>query len=266
MATKKKQGKCIFCDGFRLTKQHVVPDWMSQYLGKVEVVRQAKTLMYLAVSSRSNEVVIAPEIPVFKNYGTLFGQLQYRVVCLTCNGGWISQIEQASKVWLSPMLAGERFEVPLDKIKLLSVALALIAIMHEFSDDANKRIITKKQLKYIMNSKCLPSGWYVAIGVMEDGAGERARSKCLFVKGLCAFSISTFALGKLLVQVVVCDNFAYPVSFQRSIFRQVWPSAIIENKWQDRVRQISKVEFESVADFMIEPMTLSFNRHVMSLL
>lgn len=266
MANKQKLRKCIFCDGLGLSRQHVVPDWMSPFLGEVETVRQAKSMMLLGVSSQSDEMVIIPDVPVFKNYGTLFGQLKYKVVCVVCNGGWISQIEQESIPWLSPMLAGERFEVPSDKIKLLSVALALIAIMHEFSDEPDRRIVTNKQLKYIMRSKCLPSGWYVAIGVMEDGAGERARSKYAFLKGVCSFSISTFALGKLLVQVVMCDDFVYPVNFQRTVFRQVWPSAIIENEWQDQVREISKNEFETVADYMVGPMTMALNRHVKSLL
>lgn len=266
MESKQRQGRCIFCDGFGLTKHHVVPDWMSPYLGEVETVRQSKSITYLGVSSGTDEVVLVPEMPVLKNYGTLFGQLQYRVVCRTCNGGWISQIEQASIPLLSPMLAGERFEVPPDKVKLLSVALAFIAIMHEFSDDAGKRIVTKEQLNYIMRSRCLPSGWYVAIGIMEDGAGERAKSKYAFVKGVGSFSISNFALGRLLVQVVICDNFIYPVAFQKTVFRQVWPRTIIENGWRDKVREISKLEFDSVADCMFGPMTLAFNSYVKGLL
>lgn len=262
MANKQNAGRCIFCNGSGLTKQHVVPDWMSVLMVNAEPVSQSRFVHSVGMASQLDEVLISSEDVVHKNYSTIFGQMRYRNVCLNCNGGWISKIEQASKVILEPMIVGEDLQIPVESSKLISLALAMIAVMHEFTDDADKRIITSEHRRYIMRTNRLPAGWFVAVGKMQEGSATGARSKFNKAPGIGAFSISTFAIGRLLVQVVICEQFVYPVSFPRDTLRQVWPVEKVEDNRQENALEVSTEGFRTVADFLYLPMSISFARHV----
>lgn len=82
--------RCIFCGGTKLTKEHVLPDWLAEVVPKPD--------------SATRTVGVAPQAK--SNPGRLFTDT-VRCVCSTCNSGWMSDLEVAAMPLITPLLRGE---------------------------------------------------------------------------------------------------------------------------------------------------------------
>ena len=82
--------KCIFCgtEG-NLSKEHLWPDWLSKlYLRKDSESHTFGSKSYLNKKEVRDGTYSRP--------GHLFS-LKNRVVCVTCNNGWMSRVEEETK-------------------------------------------------------------------------------------------------------------------------------------------------------------------------
>lgn len=86
---------CLFCEGRATTREHVLPRWAGSALdpGEPEPIRQ----LISVGTGRPIERV---------RTGLLFSDTA-RVVCATCNNGWMSRLESSTRAVLVPMIHGE---------------------------------------------------------------------------------------------------------------------------------------------------------------
>ncbi len=83
---------CIFCGGTKMSAEHVWPQWAAKrvaYSGVHKVRSYAHLEGHQAVEHESDQRAYA---------------LKARVVCESCNNGWMSKIENAAKPYFETML------------------------------------------------------------------------------------------------------------------------------------------------------------------
>ncbi len=116
---------CIFCgdEAGKLTNEHVWPQWLRKYPAYEDVRRQQgprpawddfeiitdEEGRFVNVSKpRPGHVPILPEVKV-------------KVVCATCNNGWMSRLENDAQSLLQRLMADERFDLSEPEQELLAL-------------------------------------------------------------------------------------------------------------------------------------------------
>ena len=105
---QKGRRKCIFCGEFEVSKEHVLPDWLKELFPRDE--HSTHTFGTIDPSS----IIGAPRIVQTKRPGHS-GTVKVRVVCESCNNGWLSRLEKTAKPILIPLINGERCGLTLEK-------------------------------------------------------------------------------------------------------------------------------------------------------
>jgi hypothetical protein len=94
-------GRCLFCGGGRLSKEHFWPQWASHLLGDKRV-----SGAYI-----EEFVVRTPKaLPLSHTRKERPGQVttkKLRVVCVKCNNEWMSVLESSVKAFVTPMILGQ---------------------------------------------------------------------------------------------------------------------------------------------------------------
>ena len=93
----KPARKCIFCHSGNLSKEHLWPDWASPLLPPSLDNRNSQQLRI----TENTHLVKPPEFKV--RQGSLW-TTKLRVVCASCNNGWMSALENKAKPILIPMI------------------------------------------------------------------------------------------------------------------------------------------------------------------
>lgn len=93
----KPAGRCIFCGGFGLSKEHVLPDWLRQIFPRLPTDTHTWDILQDAHTA-------APSMRRIRGQGQL-GSKKVRVVCKKCNSGWLSTMEDETKGDLSPIVS-----------------------------------------------------------------------------------------------------------------------------------------------------------------
>ncbi len=99
--------KCIFCqrDNQKITKEHILPNWLSRMYGEDMTCTNEST-------TEEGKVVYSFQSKIF--------QQTTNTICAACNNGWMSEIENQAKPILERMLRGKN--VVLDKKKQHRIA------------------------------------------------------------------------------------------------------------------------------------------------
>jgi hypothetical protein len=155
-----KADKCIFCGiAGPLTKEHVFPRWSHQYLGPRQtgrVISRVGTLYYDRDETRD---------------ARLPGQLrdwQVKCVCggthMTCNSGWMKEIEDKAKPILVPLIEGKRSLLSLDDQITIATWAVLKSIVSEYH--LTSKVSTHWAQRRLMKHRKQPpaNGWRVWIG------------------------------------------------------------------------------------------------------
>lgn len=78
---------CIFCGGCRLTREHIIPLWLTGSL-------------------RGNADKLKHDIEHLSSWIAVNLDFKSKYVCKTCNTGWMSQLEDTAKPILAPLVRG----------------------------------------------------------------------------------------------------------------------------------------------------------------
>lgn len=251
----QKSGICIFCNGARLTKQHVIPDWISEYLVPAPHY-QVITNPVLGIPIGEKTVIMDTGEPFVKSHNGTFGQFKIRNVCLNCNGGWISQQEQRSIPFIGKMIRGEDLFIAKADARKISVAIALMTMMNEFTDpNKSRRAIPGYHRRILKNTLNVPPNWYIGVGVMADDGIPRSRNHHMvtphimrYIESPASFHINTIRLNRLIFQAVVLENFGYPVAFKNGQLKQIWPYIDCDQGWQSGLLPLTEKDFLKVSD------------------
>lgn len=167
----KVPGKCIFCGGGGLSKQHIIAKWVQSVVPKVDsgVIHGFTDWGF---SSGTAGVIKHPprSSPRPNRQGDLLNVKLYRV-CKTCNSGWMSRLEERAKPFLIPLLTGEWTELSPEGQELVSAWIAMVTMVNEFGDPSNIGISAAERAKFMRTQEPGPN-WWIAIGLFGRTSRE----------------------------------------------------------------------------------------------
>lgn len=161
MKKTQTQGKCIFCQGLGLTKEHIWPNWFNGVLFRTDEFHNQLLVHYDFVEGSELSTTVLEK----KRNGKL-GSTKIRNVCAKCNNGWMSQIEDSVKEILTPMLLGHGVELNFNEQNIVALWIVMRTIMAEYSD-LKTQAIPQSHREYIYNNRSIPPNWKIWIGKCE---------------------------------------------------------------------------------------------------
>lgn len=116
-------GKCAFCDGSKITKSHIWPEWSQK------IVPSLASSYEIEMNHHSTFA------PNFKR-STPYSKIQKGAVakrrpyntCGKCNAGWMREIEETVMASLPALLRGEHLLLDTTTQKLLATFLCLVSM------------------------------------------------------------------------------------------------------------------------------------------
>ena len=147
---------CIFCGKSPTTREHLVPKWVSAVLkqdhrgldprGGVEAeVLLRQTLIHRATWSNPNAIDFVANC-----------------VCASCNGGWMSVIENEAKLVLTPLIKGTWKTLDVPAQRTIANWLALKATIDLYASKVPVSI-PRKFRRHLYESHTPPPTWQFAL-------------------------------------------------------------------------------------------------------
>lgn len=137
MTGTARQLGCIYCGGWPLTREHVVPTWLNELL---RVGDEGKRDPMLDNASR---VADRDGVRPATRFGSVGLNMTVKAVCKTCNEGWMSSLEGCTKDLITELATGNRTKVSGGQQILLAAWATKTALMMSrmFAHTALTRIL-----------------------------------------------------------------------------------------------------------------------------
>ena len=231
---------CIFCGGRGLTKEHIWPRWLHAYI--------PPELKEHAVRLEVNWPDRA-ETSIVKRQGDTQSRTVRRV-CVNCNGGWMSALQERAKPIIVPLLSACR-GVLTRKQQTTLAAWAAMTTMTAEQIDERKMTVSQEDREYLMQHGEAPGHWRIWLA---DYRCERRKSRydfrCapLYLAGEIVpdqpyagpatpnTQASTFVLGRLLVHTFCSTAIRSQVARWR--FRSPVCAPAMQQIWRVRTPRI----------------------------
>ena len=113
---RKPPLRCIFCRGSILTREHIIPDWIQEIIPKKPQHGHLFTTRSKAAAGRGRLKTsrLRQGHPISR---------KVRVVCVRCNNGWLSSLEDELKPQIKALVLGEAITLtPWDQRRLATWA------------------------------------------------------------------------------------------------------------------------------------------------
>src|SRR5271154_408950 len=120
----KPPGKCFFCGGYGLTKEHVWAEWLNPHLPKNVVNHNRFSETIFPTRSVRKEKLHSGSVQS--------GRL--RRVCLTCNTGWMSRLQETAKPLLLRLISGMECILTRKDKYVVSNWITMFCMVSEFLD------------------------------------------------------------------------------------------------------------------------------------
>jgi hypothetical protein len=121
----KPSGKCFFCPRSDMTKSHIWPEWAQKVIPSTVTQYEIKTGSFQTYTPNTNienpsRTIKAGSVAARRPRNTCFG----------CNSGWMREIEEHAKPYITALMLGDR--ILLEPVHQYAVAtfLCLIANPH----------------------------------------------------------------------------------------------------------------------------------------
>lgn len=225
----RPQGRCIFCGGFGLSKEHVLPNWLRQKFPRLPT----DTHTFGVLSHPDGQ---APTIHRKRGQGQL-GSKKVRVVCKKCNNGWLAEMEDVTKPILDPLVSpGFRQTLSVKEQETLATWIAKTTMTAEYlikdqpaikQAERERFKLTKKPADYwqIWISSYIGTKWRKG-GIFHHGLGLYIHPEPIRV-GIRNTQYTVFGLGRILcvsVSSTAHGWLAMNLNDQLKLAtRQVWP-------------------------------------------
>lgn len=152
---------CAFCDNRNLTNEHVWPDWLRR--------AAPSPRQHLRVFRRRTDHTRGGE-RTERQWDAPPYSTRVRVVCDTCNNGWMSQLEDAVSPLLGPMLHGNTKILDRERQALLAQWVFKTTAMLDFTYP-QERAIQDADLRWLYEHRAPPPN--VLIWVASYRGAER---------------------------------------------------------------------------------------------
>ncbi|HST36457.1 MAG TPA: hypothetical protein VLK25_07500, partial [Allosphingosinicella sp.] len=157
--------QCIFCEGPATSKEHFWPGWMHDLLPAVPDPKHDRRLYSFHPITGVRE-----EGPQAKP-GSIH-TIKIRAVCAQCNNGWMSQLEQEARPFLTPLINGTPIVLDAKQLEVVARWITLKSIVAEHA--ARNNFLTPRDDRVAFKERgTIPAYFriYCANHNMTDAAG-----------------------------------------------------------------------------------------------
>jgi hypothetical protein len=169
----KPQGRCIFCTGTGLTKEHVFPDWLNDVLPRGKYNKHERLRSFDPARPGNPVVLDATRI----HQGGPANR-RVRVVCGSCNSGWMGNLQDRAKPVLVPLIRGESCAIGAAARNLIASWTAMTAMTAELMQQPSS--ILPRDRDHLWREGEPPSNWQIWMGYYDGSANvfSYAAAKC----------------------------------------------------------------------------------------
>lgn len=252
----KPQKFCIYCGGPGLSKEHIFADWLRAYVPRELSEHRAEfTVMFPHKTEKTLE----------RRTGDTHAR-RLRRVCLACNRGWMSSLQEAAKPYLVPMLEGRQVSLHRRAQKAVAGWIAMTAMTAEYLNEEMVSI-SQEQRDYLRETSQAPRHWRIWIGKYRRGQGkkrfwhnamaltrEKVQGNALYARAPSNTQTTSICLGDHLFIYAMSSEVAwnlirrwrFPAGIGPSL-RQIYPSAAASAEWPPG-RELTFEEVDFVSD------------------
>jgi hypothetical protein len=221
-----------------MSKEHFWPKWAGQ------IVSNPQSKSYVSELHTSSGYPATPVHPPLqrKRNGDL-STLKLRVVCRSCNNGWMSRAEQGAKPHLLALIAGTQSKMGPDAQRAVAAWIAMKVIVAEH-DQPETALTPLPDREALMREPSMPPDYFViriGIHTLATPAGYRRHSQTLVFASHDVrpapkpdmlgmernVQTVTFTFAKLLVHVFAARSCGLApekmLSFSELALPQLWP-------------------------------------------
>lgn len=224
-------GKCVFCGQGGLTRSHIWPEWSQKIVPSI---------------ANFYELVVGEPMQTFEQFtpGPDFfsktkpgsaAKRQPRNTCLSCNGGWMREIEEAAKPTVADLMLGRNIILSTMNQRFLAAFLCLVSMRIELS--SNMRAIPASDLEFLKLRREPPINWWICIAHYQETKDPHdywlaylgMRRAGLTEPNLigpehCNTQVTTIVAGKMCAHIFsssVWNNFR---GYEGAQMAQIWPA------------------------------------------
>jgi hypothetical protein len=163
--SKKPARTCIFCGGGSstgdsITKEHLWSDWMTSLLPDGDEYEEFRA----TISNSQNKILKETS----RRRTGRANSKKLRVVCRSCNSGWMSRLEMTVQPFLTPLIKGAAFILTAEMQHAISQWIALklfVAENDSFNGHLAEPIYPQKSRLDFMEQSTIPSGLRIWIAL-----------------------------------------------------------------------------------------------------
>ena len=160
----KPQRLCIFCDGKPVTKEHIWSEWTRDLIGRPS----ARSHLNI-VSKNLDRSIIAAR----RTNGGL-DTAKIKVVCGSCNNGWMSRLDTGVKNEASALITGDSAHIERNQQQLLARWLIMKMMVTEHSKGMS--VVSSKEDRSAIMGGGWPANHLWSLWLGTQGANSRTRS------------------------------------------------------------------------------------------
>ena len=227
---RRSKSVCIFCRGTDLSREHVWARWTWEVVPPDNQVVQRQKGTFSAMGGRGGPTnrTVHPSKVVAGN----LRRRRAKVVCVGCNSGWMSVLEQQIKAVIGPVLTGTDLTWSVADLRLISLWVEKTALVHEAD---NRKGSAPRWMRHRLRSSLVASPesriWVAKTDDPWWSAGTITRSFSFGLNVRAALAVTTMSLGPLVFIVMTPygphgipgSTAALPTS--RAAMRRIWPTA-----------------------------------------
>lgn len=225
----------MWCGAKNVTKEHVLPQWTRRVVNPTLHVRSETIWLPAFEGPRTVE-----------KQGTTFTK-QPRIACLSCNGGWMSAMEQRSMPALKPLIVGTKRHIDASEAKVIAAwasktAYVSQAVGQYFSSPEERRA-------FMQNPYEPPTSTQVWLGRWRGGNGADIWTHAWLLSGAGLPPVATdplnshltmFAIGHLVIVVAATPDPDFAGYGPRGIWSYglvgIWPLGRSHASWPPRLQ------------------------------
>lgn len=235
----QRVGRCIFCGRGGLSKEHVLPDWLQ------ELFPRSSTDTHTVGSF--DWIRIPEHVMPIQNTERRQGQAgtrKVRVVCrATCNNGWLSRMETATKPLLLDLVQGYSRTLTVADQKLLATWIAKTAMVAEFVKKDQVTVGQATRDRFYANPEP-PAHWniwiafysgteWLAGNIFHHGVGMYM-PPLEMMPGVKNTHYTVITLGRLMCICTGCEDERQEIKLDARMdqaVRQLWPAIGRDIAW-----------------------------------
>ena len=251
----KPPRQCVFCGGRPLSDGHIWPGWMTETL-PAKAPTHKRQFQVIGEFDPKPEILTLEE----KTKQGPVGASKPRNTCLTCNGGWMSRIEDKSKPIVVPLILEERnflLDTPCQIVIASLICLISMRVCLSRKETLETPLSERDALRL---NGVPPQNWKIWIGpyVDADPSIHLGRHQASYLSSKLEgkvgakpdTQITTFVVGKFCAHAFSAPlGINYDFESHPHALSQIWPPTYRYIEW-DRIIAIDRTGFEHIASSM----------------